>query len=81
MKLALDGKLTDHPGRARCASFFCVIPAERVARGPGPIRRSLSRAHGVWVPAYAGTTIKKTSMRKTTIKKMTMRGDGSVCES
>src|SRR5579863_9130790 len=29
-----------------------VVPAEE----PGPIRRSLSRGHGVWVPAFAGTT-------------------------
>src|SRR6185312_8680294 len=24
--------------------------------GPGPILRTLSRRHGVWVPAFAGTT-------------------------
>ncbi len=30
---------------------FAVVPAERAARGPGPIRRSQSRGHGVWVPA------------------------------
>jgi indolepyruvate ferredoxin oxidoreductase alpha subunit len=29
----------------------------RQAADPGPIRRSLSRRHGVWVPAFAGTTI------------------------
>ena len=28
----------------------------RAQRGPGPILRSLSRGHGVWVPAFAGTT-------------------------
>src|SRR5581483_14492 len=28
----------------------------RAKREPGPIRRSLSRGHGVWVPAFAGTT-------------------------
>src|SRR6185312_9632523 len=32
-----------------------VVPGER-ERDPGPIRRSLSIAHGVWVPAFAGTT-------------------------
>src|SRR5580692_12482351 len=31
---------------------FSVVPAEE----PGPIRRALSRGHGVWVPAFAGTT-------------------------
>src|SRR5450755_2996635 len=29
-----------------------VVPAVE----PGPIRRSPSRGHGVWVPAFAGTT-------------------------
>ena len=29
----------------------------RAKRDPGPIRRSLSRVHGVWVPAFAGTTL------------------------
>jgi hypothetical protein len=26
---------------------------------PGPIRRSLSIGHGVWVPAFAGTTAQR----------------------
>src|SRR5260370_28727719 len=29
-----------------------VVPAEE----PGPIHRSQSKEHGVWVPAFAGTT-------------------------
>src|SRR5215472_15466695 len=31
-----------------------VVPAGE----PGPIRRSLSRGHGAWVPACAGTTVR-----------------------
>jgi hypothetical protein len=27
------------------------------AQGPEPILRSLSIGHGVWVPAFAGTTL------------------------
>jgi hypothetical protein len=40
-----------------------VVPAHSASktrinalREPGPIRRSRSRGHGVWVPAFAGTT-------------------------
>jgi len=33
---------------------FPVVPGERL-RGPGPIRRSISTGHGVWVPAGACT--------------------------
>jgi tripartite-type tricarboxylate transporter receptor subunit TctC len=32
-----------------------VVPAE----APGPIRRSPSRGHGAWVPAFAGTTMRR----------------------
>src|SRR5260221_6602180 len=35
---------------------FCVVPGER-ERGPGPIPRSPSIGHSVWVPAFAGTTV------------------------
>src|SRR5260221_3020858 len=36
--------------------IFCVIPGER-QRGPGSILRSPLIVHGVWVPAFAGTTV------------------------
>ncbi len=36
-------------------SFSFCRPG-RAKRGPGPILRDLSRVHGVWVPAFAGTT-------------------------
>ncbi len=38
-----------------CPNVFPVVPGER-QRGPGPIRRSPSIVHSVWVPAFAGTT-------------------------
>src|SRR4029079_4314533 len=42
-----------HPPFARRTPTW--LPA-RGKREPGPILRILSRAHGVWVPACAGTT-------------------------
>jgi hypothetical protein len=40
-----------------CLGEFLVVPAER-QREPGPILRSESRGHGVWVAAFAGMTVK-----------------------
>ena len=40
---------------ASAANTKLVVPGER-KRDPGPILRSKSRVHGVWVPAFAGTT-------------------------
>src|SRR5450432_3066704 len=37
-----------------------VVPAEE----PGPIRRSRSIGHGVWVPAFAGTTKSRLARRQ-----------------
>ena len=43
---------------ARCLDNSQNLPRRpgRAKRVPGPIRGALSRAHGVWVPAFAGTT-------------------------
>src|SRR6185312_12539943 len=35
----------------------CSCRPGRAKRDPGPILRSLSKRHGVWVPAFAGTTL------------------------
>ena len=45
-------RIKSSPRRRRSG---CCRPG-RAERGPGPILRSLSSGHGVWVPAFAGTT-------------------------
>ncbi len=37
-------------------------PDDKAPRGPGPILRELSIGRGVWVPAFAGTTVKRKSL-------------------
>ncbi len=53
-----ESKLTESvvPGVGNAIAL--VVPAKRckASREPGPILRSLSGGHGVWVPAFAGTT-------------------------
>ena len=44
-------QMAGEDGRCRLS----VVPAAR-SRGPGPILRSVSNGHGVWIPAFAGTT-------------------------
>jgi hypothetical protein len=41
-------------GQCDCQTVFSVVPGER-ERDPGPIRRSFSMGHSVWVPAGACT--------------------------
>ena len=43
--------------RSRSWGWFNFCRPGRAKRGPGPIRRALSIASGVWVPAFAGTTV------------------------
>jgi hypothetical protein len=52
---SLESALNSSHGRVRYPTrraTISVVPAEE----PGPILRVLSIGHGVWVPAFAGTT-------------------------
>src|ERR1035437_4173453 len=66
--------------------YSTVVPAEREARGPGPIATGLSRVHGVWVPAgachraalradpLAGTTITVCALASSSPRRRPARG-------
>ncbi len=49
------------PGRGATERALDFGRPGRAKRGPGPILRSLSRGHGLWVPAFAGTTNRPTA--------------------
>jgi hypothetical protein len=44
------------PGQSRLKRVNARLRRAMAAAEPGPIRRVLSMGHGVWVPAFAGTT-------------------------
>src|ERR1700681_4448523 len=56
---SLAGRMLERKGDCGCAFSLRALQAHCAvvpAVAPGPILRSLSGGHGVWVPAFAGTT-------------------------
>ena len=57
-RLRLAGVILRRPGQASTRIGASAPSEHRLReREPGPITTTLSRRHGVWVPAFAGTTL------------------------